>query len=44
MTEAAEGVEPKVALAGEASARTANGSATNRLSDPDWTDWCDADR
>jgi len=44
MTEAADRVEPNAPLAGGAPARVANSPVPNRLLDPDWIDWCDADR
>jgi hypothetical protein len=44
MSETADGAETKLARAGEPVARAAIWPLTSRLSDPDWLDWCDADR
>jgi len=42
MTEAADRADPKVARTGELP--VPKRPVVNRLSDPDWIDWCDADR
>jgi len=44
MTEAADRVESKVPLAGQPPVRPAKRAAPNRIAEPDWVDWCDADR
>jgi len=44
MTEVADRGEPRAPVSGESPARSANPPVPNRLLDPDWIDWCDADR
>ena len=44
MTDAAESVESRTPLACEPVVRAAKPSTPSRLADPDWVDWCDADR
>jgi len=44
MTEAADRLEPKAPLGGASPARAVTPAVPNRLVDPDWIDWCDADR
>jgi len=44
MTEVAERVELKDPLAEVSTARVEDRPSPDRLSEPDWVDWCDADR
>ncbi len=44
MTEPVERVDSKRPATAEESTRPPKGPPPTRLSEPDWVDWCDADR